>query len=52
MYRKTRDGWKRSKLVGGQSVRAVEAFIGKGLERDEATKQAENESDDSSEQRA
>jgi thiol-disulfide isomerase/thioredoxin len=29
MYEKTADGWKIKRLVGGQSVSAVEQFIGK-----------------------
>ena len=40
MYRKTNDGWKRSKLVGGQSVKKVEGFINKGLSLDRADKKA------------
>jgi thioredoxin-like negative regulator of GroEL len=40
MYRKTNDGWKRSKLVGGQSVKKVESFINKGLSLDRADKKA------------
>ena len=40
MYRKTDDGWRRRKLVGGQSVAAVEAFVSRGLEDDEAEKQS------------
>jgi hypothetical protein len=31
MFRKTTHGWIRSKLIGGQSVEAVEQFIGEGL---------------------
>ncbi len=31
MYRKTRTGWVRRKLVGGQSVATVEKFINEGL---------------------
>lgn len=31
LYRKTTRGWKRRKLVGGQSVAAVEEFIKEGL---------------------
>ena len=34
MYRKTREGWKRRRLVGGQNVETVEAFIKEGLELD------------------
>ncbi len=38
MFRKTRSGWKRWKLVGGQSVDSVEKFISVGLTMDEAEK--------------
>lgn len=31
MYRKTADGWRRTGLIGGQSVEQVEAFIQQGL---------------------
>ncbi len=31
MYRRAADGWKREKLVGGQSVASVEKFIENGL---------------------
>jgi thioredoxin-like negative regulator of GroEL len=31
MYRKTRQGWLRRKLIGGQTVEAVEQFIDDGL---------------------
>lgn len=34
MYRKTSNGWKRRKLVGGQSVSTVERFIRDGLTAD------------------
>ena len=36
MYRKSDDGWKRKKLIGGQSVTKVEKFISQGIELDEA----------------
>jgi thioredoxin-like negative regulator of GroEL len=42
MYRKTREGWKRRRLVGGQSVETVEAFINEGLELDKTDKLARN----------
>ena len=41
MYRQTNEGWRLSRLTGGQSVRKVEAFIDRGLERDAAEKEAE-----------
>jgi thioredoxin-like negative regulator of GroEL len=31
MYRKTATGWKRRKLIGGQSVETVEQFINEGV---------------------
>jgi thioredoxin-like negative regulator of GroEL len=40
MYRQTRDGWKRRRLIGGQSVETVEAFIHEGLELDKNDKLA------------
>ena len=40
MYRKTRVGWRRRKLVGGQSVQAVEKFIKEGVALQEADKKA------------
>jgi thioredoxin-like negative regulator of GroEL len=36
MYCKTSDGWKRRKLVGGQTVESVEQFINEGLAKDDA----------------
>jgi thioredoxin-like negative regulator of GroEL len=38
MFRKTPKGWVRKKLVGGQSVEAVEEFINDGLASDSADK--------------
>lgn len=35
MFRRTSNGWKRDKLVGGQSVEKVEQFIKEGLEAGE-----------------
>jgi thioredoxin-like negative regulator of GroEL len=35
MYRKTRNGWRWQKLVGGQSVEAVEQFIQSAIAQDE-----------------
>jgi thioredoxin-like negative regulator of GroEL len=40
MYRKSANGWKRRKLVGGQSVEKVETFIKQGLTMDRADKKA------------
>jgi thiol-disulfide isomerase/thioredoxin len=34
MYRKTKDGWMRRKLIGGHSVEEVEQFIDEGLAMD------------------
>lgn len=39
MFRRTTDGWRLSRLVGGQDSRTVEEFIDRGLNRDEAAKQ-------------
>lgn len=36
MYRMTRRGWARRKLVGGQTVETVEKFINQGIAADEA----------------
>jgi hypothetical protein len=41
MYRRTRDGWRQRKLIGGQNVEAVSRFIREGVQLDERTKQAE-----------
>jgi len=40
MYRKAGDGWRRQKLVGGEGVAAVEAFVSRGLEDDAAEKKS------------
>jgi len=40
MFRKTRRGWMRRKLIGGQSEEAVEQFIKDGLAADQAEKDA------------
>jgi thiol-disulfide isomerase/thioredoxin len=37
MYRKTGQGWKLRRLVGGQDARAVEEFIAQGVEEDRKT---------------
>ena len=41
MYRRTRKGWVRKALVGGQSVETVEQFINEGLAQDKAEKKTE-----------
>ena len=41
MFRKTKNGWVRKVLVGGQSVETVEEFIKDGLASDKAEKKAE-----------
>lgn len=46
MFRKTPRGWIRKKLVGGQSVEAVEEFINDGL----ASKESDRDSSDKTEQ--
>ena len=43
MYRRSANGWKRRKLVGGQSVEKVETFIKQGLAVDRADKKAAEE---------
>ena len=40
MFRKTTKGWMRTKLIGSQSVEAVEDFINEGLASNEAEKKA------------
>ena len=37
LFRKTKDGWLRQKLIGGQSVESVEEFIEDGIKEDEKT---------------
>ena len=56
MFRRTNQGWRLSRLTGGQSVGKVEAFIDDGLKRDAAekkevvrTEQAPQASSDSAE---
>jgi len=44
MYRKTREGWKRRRLIGGQSVKTVKTFIEEGLELDKNDKLARGKS--------
>lgn len=39
MFRKSGKGWLRTKLIGGQSVEAVEKFINEGLNSDKADKE-------------
>ena len=49
MYRKTNDGWRRRKLIGGQSVNNVVKFIDQGIQLDKQEKETvddEKESDD------
>jgi thioredoxin-like negative regulator of GroEL len=48
MFRKTADGWKRQKLIGGQSVETVEQFIKEGLAQDEAEKKVTEASEEKS----
>lgn len=40
MYRRTRDGWRRRRLIGGQSVNTVEKFIDDGIKANEEEKSA------------
>jgi thioredoxin-like negative regulator of GroEL len=48
MFRKTSKGWVRKKLIGGQSVEAVEEFINDGLASDAADKKVADKEDKSS----
>ncbi|MBN1589624.1 MAG: thioredoxin family protein [Pirellulales bacterium] len=41
MFRKTSDGWRRRKLIGGQSVQAVSTFIEEGIQLDRETKKSD-----------
>jgi thioredoxin-like negative regulator of GroEL len=38
MYRRTAKGWRRTKLVGGQSIQSVERFISQGIASDISTR--------------
>lgn len=42
MYRKTSNGWRRRRLVGGQSVKNVSKFIEEGIRLDEEAKQSDS----------
>ena len=46
MFRKTREGWLRRKLVGGQSLETVETFLKEGIQLDEDTKIARANNDE------
>jgi len=46
MFRKTRNGWMRKNLVGGQSVETVEEFIKEGLAKDAADKKSSSDADE------
>lgn len=41
MYRKTANGWRMRRMVGNQTVEAVESFINEGLALDEQAKKNE-----------
>ncbi|OHB85126.1 MAG: hypothetical protein A2V98_07815 [Planctomycetes bacterium RBG_16_64_12] len=41
MFRRTAEGWKLSRLTGGQSLPKVEAFIDRGLKRNATDRQTE-----------
>jgi thioredoxin-like negative regulator of GroEL len=45
MFQKTSDGWKRRKLVGGQSVESVEQFIQEGLAKEDTEKKSATEAE-------
>ena len=40
MYRKTRKGWLRRRLIGGQSPKTIESFIKRGVELNSADKKS------------
>ncbi len=40
MYRKTRRGWLRKRLIGGQSPKTIVSFIRRGVELDFAAKKS------------
>ncbi len=42
MYRRTKEGWRLRRLIGGQSPETVSEFINEGLQSDEAGQQADN----------
>lgn len=42
MFRKTEQGWKLRRLVGGQNAQAVEKFIAQGIEADSKTRSADS----------
>ena len=46
MFRKTATGWKRKKLVGGQTADSVERFITRGIEADEAEARPETDTEE------
>lgn len=45
MFRRTPEGWRRSRLIGGQNVGSVEKFIDWGLKRDQATRKTDGTED-------
>ena len=45
MYRKTRKGWLRRELIGGQSPKTVEDFINSGIKLDAEAKKSEPKAD-------
>lgn len=45
MFRKTREGWRRWQLVGGQSVETVEEFINQGVVTDTKSKKETSKKD-------
>ena len=45
MYCRTPEGWKRSELIGSQSVSAVEQFIGSGIAADRVAAKAADQAE-------
>jgi len=46
MYRRSTKGWKRQKLVGGQSVESVEKFVKEGVAKNKAAKKDDTDTND------
>ena len=49
MFRKTNDGWKRKRLIGGQSINSVVKFIDDGVKLDQEDKEEKKASHDEDE---
>ena len=44
LFRRTADGWRMRRLIGGQDVQTVETFINEGVEANEAVRIAQSKS--------